>query len=190
MYSIALLMALTGGSEVADGHRHGGGCGGYEASCGCGGGGRRHHERHHGHRHHGDCGCCGNVAPVVSCGCCGAPSMAGPGPGYGPPPQGHEPIPAKPKEKPMGQASAPATIIVELPADASLKVDGQVTMSTSNVRVLLSPELPAGKVFQYTLTVQAVRDGKPVQVEQNVDVRAGEESRVSLNLPVASVAQR
>jgi hypothetical protein len=35
-----------------------------------------------------------------------------------------------------------------------------------------------------------VREGKPVQVEQVVAVRAGEDSRVTLSLPVATVAQR
>jgi uncharacterized protein (TIGR03000 family) len=88
------------------------------------------------------------------------------------------------------EGPAPATIVVELPADATLTVDGAVTSSTSNLRVLVSPELPLGKEFQYTLTAKVVRDGKPLQVEQTVAVRAGEESRVSLSLPVASVAQR
>jgi uncharacterized protein (TIGR03000 family) len=173
MYSIALLMALSGGNEVADGHRHGGCCGAAVESCGCHGG-RHRHERHH--RHHGDC--CGYVAPVA-CGCCGAPAAA----------PGHEPLKTMPTPK-TTQAAAPATIVVELPADATLKVDGAATSSTSGVRVLVSPELTIGKDFHYTLTAVAMRDGKPVQVEQTVVVRAGEESRVSLNLPVASVAQR
>jgi uncharacterized protein (TIGR03000 family) len=194
MYSIALLMALTGGSEVADGHRHGGcgGCGGYVASCGCSGGHRHHRERGCGHhRHHGGCcgetACCAPVAPA--CGCCGS---SGYGPGYGAPPAAmpsHEPIQAKPMEK-KTQAAAPAIIVVELPADATLKVDGAVTSSTSNLRVLVSPELPTGKEFQYTLTAEVVREGKSVQFAKNVVVRAGEESRVSLSLPVTSVAQR
>jgi uncharacterized protein (TIGR03000 family) len=192
MYSIALLMALTGGGEVADGHRGGcGGCGGHVASCGCHGGG---HQRHHcgGHeRHHGCCGqsacntcasSCNTCAPVSSCGCYGG--------GYGAPTAApaHEPIKAMPAPKSTAIA-APATIVVELPADATLKVDGEATTSTSNVRVLVSPELQIGKEYQYTLTAQIVREGKPVQVERNIVVRAGEESRVSLTMPV-SVAQR
>jgi hypothetical protein len=35
-----------------------------------------------------------------------------------------------------------------------------------------------------------VREGKAIQVEKNVEVRAGEETRVSLDLPVASVVLR
>jgi uncharacterized protein (TIGR03000 family) len=179
MYSIALLMALSGGTEVADGHHRGGCCGQVATCCGCYGGG------HHHHRHHHRGGCCGVevcCAPV-SCGCYGG---AG---GPGPVPPHAEPLKAAPTEK-KTEGPAPASIYVQLPADAILKVDGVATTSTSDLRVLVSPELPLGKDFQYTLTAQVVRDGKPVQVEQNVVVRAGEESHVSLNLPVATVAQR
>jgi uncharacterized protein (TIGR03000 family) len=178
MYSIALLMALTGGNQAVDSHR--GGCCGQVASCGCHGG------HHHGHRHHG---CCG--APVCNT-CCGASvcnTCAVPDCGCGAPVPHHEPIKTAPTPKATWSA-APATIVVDLPADAILKVDGEATTSTSNFRVLVSPELPAGKDFQYTLTAQVMRDGKPVQVEQSVAVRAGEESHVSLSLPVTSVAQR
>ena len=45
-------------------------------------------------------------------------------------------------------------------------------------------------VVKEKLGAMGVRDGKPVQVEQSVVVRAGEESHVSLSLPVVSVAQR
>jgi uncharacterized protein (TIGR03000 family) len=200
MYSIALLMALTGGNDVADSHRHGGCCGQVQASCGCYGGGRHHRERHcGGHRHHGGgCGCAGyqacnscntcNTCAPVSQGCCGCYGGSG---SWGAPPPAAMPqkLTTPPTEK-KTEGPAAATIVVELPADATLTVDGAVTTSTSNVRVLVSPELPLGKEFQYTLTAQVVRDGKPLQVEQTVAVRAGEESRVSLSLPVASVAQR
>lgn len=221
MYSIALLMALTGGSEVSDGHRHGGcggcggGCGGYVASCGCYGGGRHHGHRHG--RHGGGCcgyqscgnGCgyggCGNgcgsgCGYQASCGCCGnvAPACGCYGGGYGAPYQGMPaPAPAHPEQiKPMPAPksttwnAAPATIVVELPADATLTVDGAATASASNVRVLVSPELTYGKVYEYTLAAKVVREGKTVQVEKNVVVRAGEESRVSMTLPVATVAAR
>lgn len=231
MYSIALLMALTSGGEVSDGHRHGGcgGCGGYVSNCGgcggyseCGGCGGRQHRC--GHRHHGGCcgqsacgGCCGqsacggcggysNCCGASACSsCCGAPACSSCGgqfynsgcPNCGPAPMGvpagapagGEQIKKLPAEK-TSQIAAPAVIIVELPADATLKVDGAATSSTSGVRVLVSPELPTGKEYHYTLTAQVVRDGKPVEVEQRIAVRAGEENHVSLSLPVASVAQR
>ncbi len=203
MYSIALLMALTGGSEVADGHRHhGGGCCGYVESCGCYGGGHRHHRHHRGHGccgydygcgcygYNAGCGCCG-VQVYNCCGCFGGYG-GGFGGGYGAPPMaappGGEQIKKMPAEKHTAIA-APAVIVVELPADATLKVDGEATTSTSGTRVLVSPELPAGQVFHYTLTAEVVREGKAVQTEQRVTVRGGEESRVNLTLPTA-VASR
>jgi uncharacterized protein (TIGR03000 family) len=95
-----------------------------------------------------------------------------------------------PAPKKTTAISAQATIIVALPADAILSVDGAVTSSTSAVRTLVSPELTIGKVYLYTLSAQVVREGKAIQVEKNVEVRAGEETRVSLDMPVASVVLR
>jgi uncharacterized protein (TIGR03000 family) len=94
-----------------------------------------------------------------------------------------------PKTEKKTQIDAPATIVVELPADATLTVDGAATTSTSDLRYLVSPVLPVGRDFHYTLNAQVVREGKPVQFEQIVTVRAGEESRVSIGLPI-SVARR
>jgi uncharacterized protein (TIGR03000 family) len=85
---------------------------------------------------------------------------------------------------------AEATVVVELPADATLTVDGSATTSTSATRVFVTPALEAGKTFQYTLSAQVVRDGNVQTVTRQVDVRAGEETRVRLELPTAEVAAR
>jgi uncharacterized protein (TIGR03000 family) len=85
----------------------------------------------------------------------------------------------------VSAATDSATIIVELPADARLLVDGQATVSTSSVRVLSSPSLQAGKDFQYTLKADVTRNGKTVSTTRTVKVRAGEETRVTLQLPEA-----
>jgi uncharacterized protein (TIGR03000 family) len=84
----------------------------------------------------------------------------------------------KPKTGVM--APAPATIIVSLPADASLLVDGAATTSTSTQRVFVSPELNPGRDYHYTLKAEWVRDGKSVAVSKEVAVRAGEETRVQI----------
>jgi uncharacterized protein (TIGR03000 family) len=86
--------------------------------------------------------------------------------------------------------SAPATVIVSLPAEATLKVDDHLTTSTSATRVFVSPNLNVGQEFSYTLTGEIVREGKPVVVAKRITVRAGEETRVSLEFPVASVASK
>jgi len=53
-----------------------------------------------------------------------------------------------------------------------------------------SLHLEKGQKYQYTLKATVMRDGKPVQAEQPVIVRSGEESQVTLKLPATSVAAR
>jgi uncharacterized protein (TIGR03000 family) len=95
-----------------------------------------------------------------------------------------------PKPDKPGEVAAPATIVVTLPADAKLTVDDSPTASTSSPRVLVSPTLEPGKEFHYTLKGEILRDGKTVTATQRIAVRAGEETRVNLEFPTASVAQR
>jgi uncharacterized protein (TIGR03000 family) len=204
MYSVVVMMALTSGAETPDRHR--GGCGGHEASCG---------GRHHGlrGRHHGD-GCGAGGCGVVYSGCsscgvahsgcstcgvgyggCGTPVYGAPtfgAPVYpGTPAPVGEPIKKMPSgDKKTGLDPAEATIVVTLPEDARLSVDGTDTTSTSGVRLLVSPTLEPGRDFHYTLRAEVTRDGKPVRVEKTIAVRAGEETQVTLDLPATSVAQR
>jgi uncharacterized protein (TIGR03000 family) len=94
------------------------------------------------------------------------------------------------KPPPEARADSPATIIVRLPADAQLRIDDQPTRSTSEQRTFLSPPLPAGRNFVYTLQADAVRNGAPVTVRKEVTVRAGEETRVTLDFSPPTVAQQ
>jgi uncharacterized protein (TIGR03000 family) len=96
----------------------------------------------------------------------------------------------KPDDKKPNETAAPATIHVTLPADAKLTVDDNPTTSISTVRVLVSPTLEPGKEFHYTLKGEILRDGKPVVATQKITVRAGEETRVNFEFPVASVAAK
>jgi uncharacterized protein (TIGR03000 family) len=84
---------------------------------------------------------------------------------------------------------APATIDVTLPADAQLTIDGQSTRSTSDHRLFITPPLEVGKTFHYTFSAKFVREGKTITVEQNVFVRAGRETFVSLDLPSEAAAR-
>ena len=87
--------------------------------------------------------------------------------------------------------TAPAKIVVSLPADAKLTIDDAATVSTSAVRVFVSPELPRGEEFSYTLTAEVGRDNQKVTTSKVVTVRAGRESRISLNPVVTTgVASR
>jgi uncharacterized protein (TIGR03000 family) len=82
--------------------------------------------------------------------------------------------------------AAPATIVVSLPAEAKLTIDDAATQSTSATRVFASPALETGKEYYYTLKAEVVRDGKTVPVTKRIAVRAGEETRVTLDFPAAT----
>ena len=81
-----------------------------------------------------------------------------------------------------------ATLIVHLPEDATLTIDGEKTTSTSANRVFVSPPLEEGKEYAYTLKAQVVRDGKAQTVTERVTIRGGEVSRVELTEPATRLA--
>jgi uncharacterized protein (TIGR03000 family) len=147
----------------------------------------------------GGCGSGGGCGYAMGgCGSGGGmmyPMMGHPGmPMYGAPMMGQPAAPegVKKMPKPEGRTDAgpaPAVLVVNLPEDARLTVDGDATTSTSGLRVLVSPDLNPGKDYHYTLQAEVIRDGKPVRVEERVVVRAGEETLVTLSLP-AGVALR
>jgi uncharacterized protein (TIGR03000 family) len=76
---------------------------------------------------------------------------------------------------------APATIVVRLPADAKLTIDGSATQSTDSLRTFVSPPLQAGKEYQYTLRAEVTRDGKKVERTREVTVRPGRTSEVNFD---------
>jgi uncharacterized protein (TIGR03000 family) len=94
----------------------------------------------------------------------------------------------RPEElRPPQEASgpAPASILVRLPADAKLTIDDNPTQSTSGERRFVSPPLQPGKEFRYVLKASIVRGGETITATQNVMVRAGKESEVTLEFPGA-----
>lgn len=185
MYSVVLMMAMTTGGNAADlGHRHGGCCG-ETAYCGHRHGGCCGETAHCGHRHHRGHGCCGESYGCSSCGSCGSYGCSSSGScgSYGC------------ASCASGFCSVAATdpsaavIVVSLPADAKLTIDDQATASTSDQRVFVSPSLPAGTDFYYTLKAEISVNGKAQVVSQVVTVRAGEQSQVTLTAPTG-VAER
>jgi uncharacterized protein (TIGR03000 family) len=83
---------------------------------------------------------------------------------------------------PAAPEAAPATVRVTLPADATLTIDGRATHSTSAERLFVSPPIEPGKSYHYTFRAEFVRGRKTITLEQNVVVRAGRETDVSLGL--------
>lgn len=199
MYGVVLLMAVTAGGESADLGKRSKGCCGYVASC---------------------CGyapaykCCGYAPAPTCCGyvttykCCGytpAPTCGGYVPkytcgGYTPLPTcgGYVPAPTccgtviPPTSGKKVAAASPnaATVVVTLPADAKLTIDGDATTSTSSERTFETPDLVAGKSYAYTLEATFQQDGKAVVVSKKVKIEAGKTATVDLNpTPVTGVAR-
>lgn len=67
-----------------------------------------------------------------------------------------------------------ARIIVKLPADATLYVDGKKSERTGPTREFSTPPLPAGQEFAYLMKIETVRGGRPETLTTKVPVRAGE----------------
>ncbi len=157
---------------------YGGGChgGGLFAGKGCGGGlfaGRGCHGGCQGCYGGGCHGCYGGGCHGCHGGCMGAP------------PVDKKDMPKK-DEKKGGITSAPAYIAVNVPADATITIDGAPTKSTSTTRVFSTPELDAGTVYYYTLVAEVVRDGKTLIATEKVAVEAGASVQITLNPNVAA----
>lgn len=200
MYSVVLMMAMTSGGDAPAGlfsHHSCCGCTSapvYTACCsapvyasctGCAGG---HHKLFGGHKHHS---CCGSAPVYVGCtgvspysGCVGTPVIVTP-----PVEKPKETIPPpKKEEKKPGEISAPATLIVNVPANAVLTIDGNATSSTSAHRVFESPVLQPGREFRYTLQATFTVEGRQVVLSKSVIVTAGAEATVDFN--TVAVASR
>ncbi|MCI0460152.1 MAG: TIGR03000 domain-containing protein [Gemmataceae bacterium] len=178
-------LVLTSGAE-ARGRRGGGGsCGGGGCSTGgyrggCGGGGcytGGYSGGGYGGGYGGGCstGHCGPVSGGMICGPGGCHA-------------GHASLGAGGTLM-ASTTPAPASLVVTLPADARLTIDGNQTTSTSGERTFVTPDLQQGRNFQYTLVAEVNRGGERQTVTQRVTVRAGEETRVQLQIP-AAVASR
>jgi uncharacterized protein (TIGR03000 family) len=88
----------------------------------------------------------------------------------------------------MQKGDAPVTLVVHVSPDAKLFVEGALTKQTGVVRTFTSPKLEAG-TYTYTLKVEVTRQGKAVQEEKKVKVRAGETTDVFFDLFGGSTAQ-
>jgi uncharacterized protein (TIGR03000 family) len=84
---------------------------------------------------------------------------------------------------------APATMVVTLPAEAKLTIDGNPTTSTTARRVFNSPPLTRGKSYHYTLKAEVPVAGKTEVITKVIEVQAGRETEARLELPAPSVAR-
>jgi uncharacterized protein (TIGR03000 family) len=83
-----------------------------------------------------------------------------------------------------------ATVIVAGADGAKVYVDGKLLTQATSPRTFVSPELPTGKDYYYTLKVERNRDGKTIAETRRVDVRAGQVVRVDLDASAVAAAPR
>src|SRR5262245_29879524 len=176
MYEIVLMAAMTTTPEVPNRCGRGCRCGCY-CGCYCGGWCGGWYGGCHGGFYGGWCGGC--------YGGCGGWGYWGGG-RYGGEMLGD---PKKKGKKEGEEVSAPATLIISLPAGARLLIDDQPTRSTSGQRMFMTPPLERGYNYTYNLRATIQRDGQPVNATQQVTVRAGETTRVNLEMPAATSAE-
>lgn len=83
----------------------------------------------------------------------------------------------------------PAQLRVQLPKDAQLIVDGAVTKQAGEVRRFVSPPLPAGQRFVYTLKA-TWKDAEGIDkvTERVARVQAGQETAVDLRFEASTAA--
>jgi len=84
----------------------------------------------------------------------------------------------------------PATLLVTLPSNAKLSIDGTPTTSTSAIRRFITPSLDPAKEYSYSLKAELTENGQTYTAEKTVTVSAGQETRVEIDIPRTSVASR
>jgi uncharacterized protein (TIGR03000 family) len=94
-------------------------------------------------------------------------------PGLNPQNTGFRPTPENGTALVSNGATARATVIVRLPADARLFAESKALSLTGPERKFVSPELPMGQEFVYRFRVEYERDGETVSVTKKVAIRAG-----------------
>jgi uncharacterized protein (TIGR03000 family) len=171
MYSVVVLMAMTGGADLPACHRGGrhGGC------CGCCG-------------YQQSCGCCGNSSCNNGCqpaGCCGCQGGNGGDKGA------DKDADKDDADKESSLRLQPARIVVSTAANAKVLVDDYTMKSTAKVKAFRTLPLQPGEAYIYAVTAVYQQDGREVKVTRDVVVKAGQTARVSLEAPAeAAVAQR
>jgi uncharacterized protein (TIGR03000 family) len=85
---------------------------------------------------------------------------------------------------PAGRQAVPtdnrARIRLSVPADAQVWFDGEPTKQTGELRHFESPPLAPGRSYTYAVRVRWTKDGKPVEEERRIRVRAGATPRFDI----------
>ncbi len=76
------------------------------------------------------------------------------------------------------------SIVVKLPADAKLIVNGRLTSSVGDTREFVSNGLEADYEYPYSLQAVVVVNGREIVQNKNVKLKAGEKKELLFDLPV------
>jgi len=129
-----------------------------------------------------NCGACGGCwCNGCACGCCSCGVSGGSGlSGWAAPTPAAEQDSKKDK-KPQEEVrlQSRGRLIVQVPEDAKVYIDGKLMKSTSSPRVFGTPELRRDQVYFYDITAEVVRDGQKVSDTKRVYLRVGEVARAS-----------
>jgi uncharacterized protein (TIGR03000 family) len=89
------------------------------------------------------------------------------------------------KGQPMqkSRSLAPATLVVKLPADARLTINGNVVPSSSSTRKYVSKPLAPGQKYSFALQAKIAHEDWTMTTKKRVTVRAGEERKVTVKFP-------
>jgi uncharacterized protein (TIGR03000 family) len=88
-----------------------------------------------------------------------------------------------------GKKEQEARLIVTVPQEAKLYIDGQLMKTSSARRVFSTPTLRPGQTYFYDVKAEVVRDGQTVSREQRIYLRVGDVVTASfdeLNQPTAT----
>ena len=168
--AFVVFLSMVASAEAGWHHRHG--CG----SCGS--------HRHHGW-HRGSHGGCHGSAGGSSGGSCHGGSAGGTASA----PKAADAAPAAATKKVAWSGPADgAMLVVEVPEDAKLFINGSLTSLAGGVRNFATTGLTADKQYEYELKMVVDRGGKAVEQTRTVWLSAGEEQTVSLTSAEAAVA--
>ena len=143
---------------------------------------RLHHRLHHRHLlgSHGSHGSSGGSSGKVYYGSCGS---SGGGTPVVPQDGTTSPEPPSPTEDEPAEAKSSdddsATLIVDLPQDARLTINGTATTSTGAKRTFVSRNLESGLNYTYHLQAEITRDGVVIKDSKSVTLLKGEQTRLS-----------
>ena len=144
---------------------------------------RLHHRLHHSHvfGSHGSHGSSGGSHGKVYYGSCGS---HGSGTHVIPQHESTAPDPPAPTDDDPAEAKSSdddgsATLIVDLPQDARLTINGSATTSTGAKRTFVSRNLESGLNYTYHLQAEVTRDGVVIKDSKSITLMKGEQTRLS-----------